>query len=183
MRFHLHLRFLSPIRRAEVLAELQRAATPGFDFFLLVVLSCSVASFGLIIDSPAVIIGAMLIAPLMSPILGLSLASVAGERKLFQHAVLALAEGAALAVMLAASWGGVRVKCLSIFCWKFLRKCWRARTRRPWICLSRWRGAQRRPIVWRNQTFLQRCRASPLPPPSCHHFAPWAWGWLWAIPK
>jgi uncharacterized hydrophobic protein (TIGR00271 family) len=91
---------ISPERRAEVLKELERDASPAFDFFLLVVLSCVVATFGLITDSAAVIIGAMLIAPLMSPILGLSLASVAGERRMFQRALIALGEGALLAVAL-----------------------------------------------------------------------------------
>ena len=68
---------LSEQRRVEVLDELEKASSPGFDFFLLVILSSSIATFGLITDSSAVIIGAMLVAPLMSPILGLSLASVA----------------------------------------------------------------------------------------------------------
>ncbi|HLB46810.1 MAG TPA: DUF389 domain-containing protein [Anaerolineales bacterium] len=100
-----HTRFISAERRAEVLEELDRASSPGFDFFLLVVLSCSIATFGLIIDSAAVIIGAMLVAPLMSPILGLSLASVAGERHMFEHAVIALIEGALLAIGLSAAIG------------------------------------------------------------------------------
>lgn len=98
---------LSAQRRAEVLDELDKASSPGFDFFLLVILSCSIATFGLITDSSAVIIGAMLVAPLMSPILGLSLASVAGERNIFKHAVVALLEGALLAVLLSALLGWI----------------------------------------------------------------------------
>jgi uncharacterized hydrophobic protein (TIGR00271 family) len=96
------LRALPAERRSEVLAQLSAASSPGFDFFLLVVLSGSIATFGLITDSAAVIIGAMLVAPLMSPILGVSLASVAGERRVFQRAVVALLEGALLAVGLSA---------------------------------------------------------------------------------
>ncbi len=61
-----HIRFLSLQRRAEVLNELERYASPGFDFFLLVVLSCVVATFGLITNSAAVIIGAINIAPMMT---------------------------------------------------------------------------------------------------------------------
>lgn len=85
-------------RREEVLAELAQASSPGFDFFLLVVLSCAIATFGLTTNSPAVIIGAMLVAPLMSPILGLSVASVVGERYVFRRALTALAEGMVLAI-------------------------------------------------------------------------------------
>ena len=102
---------LSKSRQDEVLDELEEAATPGFDFFLLVVLSCAIATFGLITDSAAVIIGAMLVAPLMSPILGVSLASVAGEEKMFQKSLVALGEGALLAITLSAfiGWSAIHL--------------------------------------------------------------------------
>ncbi|MBN2388292.1 MAG: DUF389 domain-containing protein [Anaerolineales bacterium] len=99
---------LTAARRREVLEELETSASPGFDFFLLVVLSCAIATFGLLTDSAAVIIGAMLVAPLMSPILGVSLASVAGQRPMFQRSLIALVEGGLMAIALAAflSWIG-----------------------------------------------------------------------------
>jgi uncharacterized hydrophobic protein (TIGR00271 family) len=97
--------FLPAERRAEVLEQLERASSPTFDFFLLIILSCCIATLGLITNSAAIIIGAMLVAPLMSPILGLSLASVAGQRFMFQRAVIALIEGALLAVALSAMVG------------------------------------------------------------------------------
>lgn len=90
-------------RRAEVLEQLAQASSPGFDFFLLIILSCSIATLGLLINSAAVIIGAMLVAPLMSPILGLSLASVVGEERVFRRALLALIEGSLLAVLFSAA--------------------------------------------------------------------------------
>ncbi len=99
-------RLLHPLpykRRAEVLEQLAQASSPGFDFFLLIILSCSIATFGLLLNSTAVIIGAMLVAPLMSPILGLALASVAGEQRVFRHAFLALIEGSVLAVLFSAA--------------------------------------------------------------------------------
>lgn len=91
---------LSSTRRNEVLIELEQASSPGFDYFLMIVLSCSIATFGLLTDSAAVIIGAMLVAPLMSPLLGLSLASVAGRERMFQNAVISLIEGIAFSVLL-----------------------------------------------------------------------------------
>lgn len=99
------LRSISAERRVEVHEQLSEAATPGFDFFVLVVLSCAIATFGLMTDSPAVIIGAMLVAPLMSPILGLSLASVSGQPRMFERATIALLQGAGLAVVLSAGLG------------------------------------------------------------------------------
>jgi uncharacterized hydrophobic protein (TIGR00271 family) len=91
---------LSAIERKEVLADIAAQASPGFDFFLLVVLSCSIATLGLVTNSPAVIIGAMLLAPLMSPIIGIGLASIIGDDKLIRSSVLALLIGAVLAILL-----------------------------------------------------------------------------------
>jgi len=87
--------------REQIISEISKAASPGFDFFLMVVLSCSIATLGLITDSPAVIIGAMLVAPLMSPIVGIGLASITGEARLAEASVSALLRGAFLAILLA----------------------------------------------------------------------------------
>jgi uncharacterized hydrophobic protein (TIGR00271 family) len=101
--------WLRPIdhkRRLDVQDELGQASSPGFDYFLMVMLSCSIATFGLITNSAAVIIGAMLVAPLMSPILGLSLASVVAEERIFERALLALVEGVFFSIIMSAflSW-------------------------------------------------------------------------------
>lgn len=91
---------LSAERRANIIAEITPMASPGFDFFLLVVLSGSIATLGLLANSVAVIIGAMLVAPLMSPIIGIGLASIIGDSKMLSRALSALVRGAALAVAL-----------------------------------------------------------------------------------
>ncbi|HSF79994.1 MAG TPA: DUF389 domain-containing protein [Anaerolineales bacterium] len=88
-------------RRGEVQVLLRQTSTPDFDFFLLVILSCIIATLGLLTNSAAVIIGAMLVAPLMSPILGLGLASITGDSRLLGDATKALLRGAALAVLIA----------------------------------------------------------------------------------
>ena len=89
-------------RRGEVQVQLRDSSSPDFDFFLLVVLSCVIATLGLLTDSPAVIIGAMLVAPLMSPIIGLGLASLTGDATLLRNAGIALLRGAITAVVIAA---------------------------------------------------------------------------------
>jgi len=73
----------------------------------MVILSCSIATFGLVTDSSAVIIGAMLVAPLMSPILGISLATVGGKERMFRKAGIALIEGVVLALLLSMFWGWI----------------------------------------------------------------------------
>jgi uncharacterized hydrophobic protein (TIGR00271 family) len=95
-------RSLSPERRHDVLVELDQASSPGLDFFLMIILSCCIATFGLLTNSAAVIIGAMLVAPLMSPLLGISLASVAGRQRMFRRSLIALVEGIAISVILSA---------------------------------------------------------------------------------
>ena len=92
---------LTADKRKDVVDEVTPSASPGFNFFLLVVLSGSIATLGLITDSPAVIIGAMLVAPLMSPLIGIGLASITGNTTLLQNALSALLRGALLAVALA----------------------------------------------------------------------------------
>lgn len=100
--------FKSPVRkipfdqRREIISEITDSSSPGFDYFLLVVLSSSIATLGLITNSPAVIIGAMLVAPLMSPIIGIGLASIIGRRSLLNSAISALIRGALLAIGLSA---------------------------------------------------------------------------------
>ncbi len=89
-------------RRAEVQIQLRDSCTPDFDFFLLVLLSAVIATLGLLTNSAAVIIGAMLVAPLMSPIIGIGLASLTGDAHLFSDSNVALARGALLAVLMAA---------------------------------------------------------------------------------
>jgi hypothetical protein len=83
-----------------VTQEIRASASSSFDFFLLVVLSSSIATLGLITNSPAVIIGAMLVAPLMSPIIGIGLSSITGDLFLARKSATALVGGAVLAVLL-----------------------------------------------------------------------------------
>ena len=94
-------------RRAEVQVQLRDSCTPDFDFFLLVVLSAVIATLGLLTNSAAVIIGAMLVAPLMSPIIGIGLASLTGDARLFRDSGVALGRGALLAILMAIilAWG------------------------------------------------------------------------------
>ena len=93
---------LSQTRKAIVLNDLVDSSSPGVDFFILIILSCTIATFGLLTNSAAVIIGAMLVAPLMSPILSLSMASISGLSRLFRRSLLALLQGASLAIILSA---------------------------------------------------------------------------------
>ena len=93
---------LTQERRDTIVEQIRTAASPGFDYFFLVVLSSAIATLGLINDSPAVIIGAMLVAPLMSPILGVGLGSITADANLARNSTTALIRGAILSVILSA---------------------------------------------------------------------------------
>ncbi|RME90883.1 MAG: DUF389 domain-containing protein [Anaerolineae bacterium] len=102
--WHWFRRVVKPVtleRRAEVQVQLREASTPDLDFFVLVSLSSVIATLGLLTDSGAVIIGAMLVAPLMSPIIGLGLASLTGDARLLRDAGFGLVRGALLSVLIA----------------------------------------------------------------------------------
>lgn len=60
--------------------EISEGSEPALRFYLLVTISTLIAAFGLISNSTAVVIGAMLVAPLMTPIFGISLALVRGSQ-------------------------------------------------------------------------------------------------------
>jgi len=97
-----YIRPLTQERRDEIVENIRTASSPGFDYFFLVILSSAIATLGLINDSPAVIIGAMLVAPLMSPILGIGLGSITADTSLARSAATALIRGAILSVILSA---------------------------------------------------------------------------------
>jgi uncharacterized hydrophobic protein (TIGR00271 family) len=70
-------------------------------FWLLLPLSAVIASAGVISDSTATVIGAMIVAPLMTPILGIVLAVVLTDAKNLRRSVLLVIVGAAAVVGLA----------------------------------------------------------------------------------
>jgi uncharacterized hydrophobic protein (TIGR00271 family) len=89
---------LSPDDRREIQRDVYRLARSRPDFFVMLVLSAAIASLGLLQNSPAVIIGAMLVAPLMSAIMGLGLGVVLGGAELVRRAAKTALRGTGLAV-------------------------------------------------------------------------------------
>ena len=71
-------------------------------YWLEIFFSAGIAAFGLVINSPAVIIGAMLISPLMGPIMATGLALAVGDLYLAIKAISKLVASIALAVGLSA---------------------------------------------------------------------------------
>lgn len=74
------------------------AAAFTWRFVTLIILSTLIASFGLLADSAAVVIGAMLVAPLMTPILGVAIAIVLGDPRKIVTSLALVATGMLLAI-------------------------------------------------------------------------------------
>jgi uncharacterized hydrophobic protein (TIGR00271 family) len=102
MRGLLHLfPRLNVEEQLEVREVMNNGAQPGVNYFVLIVLSCIIATLGLLLNSGAVVIGAMLVAPLMSPILAFSLGLVLGDVRLIRLSIEAVFKGVALAITIA----------------------------------------------------------------------------------
>ncbi len=68
------------------------------DFYAYISLSSAIAILGLLLNSAAVIIGAMLVAPLMSPILATAQGIVQGNLRMIQRAGATTLKGASVAI-------------------------------------------------------------------------------------
>lgn len=98
--------------KSTLIRKLVENSTPDFDYFFLIGLSTIMATLGLLLDSGSIVIGSMLIAPLMYPILGVSLGLVMmGNRiSVFRRSISTLVQslgiGLGLSVLSAFLFGG-----------------------------------------------------------------------------
>lgn len=85
--------------REELYHQIAQGAAMDFNYFLMVGLSTVVAAIGLIENNVAVIIGAMVIAPLLGPNLALAFGTALGDKTLMWQSFQASFLGAALTLM------------------------------------------------------------------------------------
>lgn len=92
--------------REEIYQDVASGAEIDSNFLILTVLSAIVAAIGMAADSVAVVIGAMVIAPLLGPLLAFSFASALGDLELMakgaKTALMGLAVGFATAFVIGA---------------------------------------------------------------------------------
>ena len=89
----------------ELTEKLSGAAEISKNYILAVLLSAIVAAVGLVRDNVAIIIGAMVIAPFLTPNMALALATTLGDAKLARRALNANWAGIGIALALAAVLG------------------------------------------------------------------------------
>jgi len=92
-------RLLAPVEldeRASVLDQLRQRTSPNFDFFLFSIVSGIIFCIGLLLNAPALLVLGAIFAPLMAPVIGLSLGTVVGSFKFFFRSLAGMAIGSLL---------------------------------------------------------------------------------------
>lgn len=98
---------LTRIEQDELVWQAQRMAAPSLDYFVLILIASVLASLGLVLNSAAVIIGAMLVAPLMQPLIALAIGLTAGRLDLVRRGMTTLALGVFTVLVVASLIGGL----------------------------------------------------------------------------
>lgn len=93
---------IKPKRRREIYENVVSISRPSGSYYVMMTLSAIIAAYGLLIGSAAVVIGAMLVAPLMGPIFGIALGLTSGNRRLLWSSLQSEMYGVALTVAVAA---------------------------------------------------------------------------------
>ncbi len=93
------------ISREELYQEVSSGLKVRSTFVTMVLLSSVVAAIGLYRDDTAILIGAMVIAPLLSPNIALSLAATLGDAELAWNAIQTNALGVMLSLLVAVTFG------------------------------------------------------------------------------
>ncbi len=86
--------------REIIYTEMAKNTNININYLALVILSTIVVSIGLIENNVAVIIGAMVIAPLLGPNIALSFAAVTGDMKLMLSSIKTVLAGLSIAIVL-----------------------------------------------------------------------------------
>ncbi len=102
---HINVPQLNREERVHLFDEIEQKSRWSFDFAALIMLSTMIAALGLLSNSGAVVIGAMLVAPLMTPILGGGLSLVQGNWPLWRRCQTAVLLGFLSALSIGALMG------------------------------------------------------------------------------
>ena len=90
VKHYFHILKIDEERQKKVIEQIKENAEPDFDYILLLVFSTIIVSLGLIIDSAAVVIGGMIIAPLIWPVLALAIAVIKGNARGIKKALFTI---------------------------------------------------------------------------------------------
>ncbi|UII54240.1 TIGR00341 family protein [Cytobacillus spongiae] len=86
--------------RHELLVNIEKSSKITLTYTLLVILSAIVVTIGFIKNSEAVIIGAMVIAPMLGPVISIAFSSILGDYKLLSQSLVTLLFGITIVVFI-----------------------------------------------------------------------------------
>jgi uncharacterized hydrophobic protein (TIGR00271 family) len=98
---------LSETDKIATYSNLRRSSRADTDFYVMLILSTAIAALGLLLNSAAIVIGAMIIAPLMAPLIATGLGVVQGDGRLLRISLQTVVLGAIVSVTVAAIVGFV----------------------------------------------------------------------------
>ncbi len=81
---------ITPEQKKLVIEKLINSSSPTQSFFLVLIISALITTFGIIIDNIPIVIGGMLVSPLLSPILAISMGIVMADSKLILRSLRVL---------------------------------------------------------------------------------------------
>ena len=101
--FIAHLRTINDSDKTKAVDLLIRESTGDFDFFFFIILSVLMATLGLIANNPAIVIGSMLLAPILFPILSISLSIIMSDGPLIVRSIMTFLQASGAAIVAAAT--------------------------------------------------------------------------------
>lgn len=90
---------INPSDYAELVQDLRSGSRWRIDFIVMLAMASAIATLGLIQNSPAVVIGSMLLAPLMTPMIGFGLALVQANPRLVRLSMESVGLGIVLTLL------------------------------------------------------------------------------------
>ena len=93
------------VSREELIEDIEGSSKTTPVFLIMVGIAAIVSSVGLLKDSPAIIIGAMVIAPLLGPNMALALGTTLGDIKMVRRAIRSNLVGLGIALACSAAFG------------------------------------------------------------------------------
>lgn len=91
--------------RHELFTAITQSSRTSISYMWFILFSSVVATVGVIKNSPAIVIGAMVIAPIIGPVTAVSFASVLGDFKLIRRSILTSLFGIGIPILVATSYG------------------------------------------------------------------------------
>lgn len=87
--------------RHELYTAVEESSQTSISYILFIVFSSLIAAIGIIKNSPAIVIGAMVIAPIIGPVTAVSFASILGDFKLIRKSMLTSLFGLSIPIVIA----------------------------------------------------------------------------------